>query len=212
MPMERTGLEITIPDWYGLHDGFVLKLTPGYTALAGPNGSGKTTLLAQIEEHARMKDWHVIRYSNLTDGGQAAMQTNLAFGDMAALAMAACNSEGQNVSLNFGNFLPKARQAIHRTAGTDTPLLILLDSLDSGSSLDRLRDVMAVLDLMLADAAGLSGGINDDVYILNAANDFAMVRDRDCVNVRTGRHLRFTDYGDYERFVCDYFESHEKIK
>lgn len=66
---------VHIDDWFDIHEGFDLELTPGYTPLVGPNGAGKTTLLRQLDnKFERHTDFKVFKYNNYSEGGKQAMQ------------------------------------------------------------------------------------------------------------------------------------------
>lgn len=204
MPREAS-FRCKIEDWRGIHNGYWLTLRPGYTALVGPNGAGKTTLLRQLREIAAKRDYLVFSYSNLTDGGHTARQIYLETGNLPMLATAALSSEGENITINFGPAVQKIGQYVTRSVNENRHLMILLDSLDSGASIDRMRELMGLFDRILqdcgvADHSAPSRGI----YIVNAVNAYEMARDRICVDPRTGKCRVFTDYKSYADFICGY--------
>ena len=203
----RIPFEFDVPDWYGLHGGFRLSVQPGRTAIVGPNGAGKTTLLQQAEDAARDARMKVFKYSNLADGGDAAMQASLLRGDMSLLATAASSSEGEKVALNFGQAVGRIGKAVAESTKDGVPLLVLLDGLDSGASIDRLRELSSLFGLIERDATNRAGG-SHRVYILDAVNQYELAKGR-CVDARTGKEIRFGSYDEYADFITGYFDAHQ---
>lgn len=194
-----------IPDWHGIHAGYWLTLRPGYAAIAGPNGAGKTTLLRQLREIAAERRYLVFHYSNLTDGGESARQDYLNRGKMSLLATSIQSSEGENIAIHFGQATERIGKAVAQAVREDRPLMVLLDSLDSGASIDRMREMMALFDLILKDC-GVSTheAPQRGVYIVNAVNAYEMARNRICFDPRTGKSRIFKDYEDYAEYICKY--------
>lgn len=207
MPKEAR-FRCKIEDWRGIHDGYWLTLRPGYTALVGPNGAGKTTLLRQLKEIAEKRGYLVVHYSNLTDGGHAARQGYLENGSISLLATAALSSEGENITINFGPTVRRIGQYITRSVREEKDLMILLDSLDSGASIDRMRELMNLFDMILRDH-GVADHSRPDLglYIVNAVNAYELARGRLCVDPRTGKSVVFGSYEDYAGFICSYDKS-----
>lgn len=201
-------LSIKIEDWYDLHKGFTLKIEPGFTALVGPNGAGKTTLLQQIKEFADKEKIDVWEYSNLHDGGSMGMERYAFSGDITNLASAVMSSEGECVALNFSNRVGELGQAVSKHVEAKTPLIVLLDAIDSGASIDRARDIRGLFDLI--EKNDISKGA--EVYIVMAVNHFELAKSpSDCVNVRNGKHMKFGSYDRYAEFICSFMEE-MKIK
>lgn len=206
---KKPGFRCKIEDWYGIHKGFMLTLRPGYTALVGPNGAGKTTLLHQLAEIGKKRGYNIIQYSNLTDGGDVAMSEHMWRGDVANFFAGMQSSEGERIALNFGNVLQKIGTAVRKAIAENRPLLILLDALDSGASIDRLRETLGVFELIERDAGVEPGASEHEIYIVAAVNSYELAKRR-CVDARTGKSLTFGDYEDYSRFICRYFAKREE--
>ena len=149
-------MRIKINDDFGIHSGFFLNLKPGYTPLVGPNGAGKTTLLRQLREYANGHDIMVFDYSNLVHGGGNAMDKYLWSGNMELLAISATSSEGERIAMNFGQAVSRLGAAVREAKQQKKELFILLDALDSGSSIDRMREIRSLFDLVAKDAGDLS--------------------------------------------------------
>lgn len=194
-----------IPDVYGLHNGYNLLLRPGYTAIVGPNGAGKTTLLVQLEEIARRRDYQTFRYSNLEPGIGQARQIWMYRGKLDLFAASAMSSEGENIALAFGPIVQKIGRRVTEYIKSNTPLLILLDALDSGASVDRLRQLLDLFNLILKDAGILDNASPEhEIYIVAAVNSYELASRAVCVDPRTGKSRTFRDYTDYADFICSY--------
>ena len=194
-------LRIKIEDWYDIHNGYTLSLQPGVTALVGPNGAGKTTLLTQLRDYAadtaRRNRFKVLNYSNMTDGGDVAMQSYLSCGDMTQLATAMVSSEGERIIVNLSRFIPKIRPAIEVAEQEGKILIILIDAIDSGMSIDKLRDVAELLNMIAKDIEG------KNVYLVISTNNYELAKGR-CLNPRTGKYVSFGSYEEYANFICGF--------
>ena len=210
-------MRIKINDWNDIHKPFFLTLQPGYTVLVGPNGAGKTTLLLQLQEYAKKKDILLWKYSNLTDGGRSARNDYGFHGNMELLATSMCSSEGEEISIHFGQAVKRLGKACKEAKEQGKPLFILLDSLDSGASIDRVRNLLDLFDFALDDMKG-------NVYIIAAVNQYEMTKGPKkidaseekrkpsrCINVRTGKEVTFESYEQYADFICSYFEKYPDL-
>ena len=194
---------VHIDDWFDIHEGFDLELTPGYTPLVGPNGAGKSTLLSQLENIFRdNKDFKIFKYSNYFEGGNNAMQKQLGynFGNINLLAELATSSEGEQIAINFSEQCKLLGQKVAECKSENKNLLILLDALDSGASIDRLREYLNLFKMVFQDCENS----NIDCYIIVAVNSYELVKDRTCKDVRTGKDTNFSNYEDYANFICNY--------
>lgn len=198
-------LKIKIDDWYDLHHGFTLKIEPGFTALVGPNGAGKTTLLTQIKEFAVQEKIDTWEYSNLRDGGSMAQSEYGFYGSFENLAATIMGSEGECVALNFSNKVRALGQAVRKSIEEKKPLIVLLDAIDSGASIDRARDIRGLFDIIYEN--DISKGA--EVYIVMAVNHYELAKSpADCVNVRNGKHMMFGSYERYAEFICSFMDEH----
>lgn len=201
-----------ITDWYGLHNGYMLNLRPGYTALVGPNGAGKTTLLLQLREIAQKRGWDVLYYSNLEHGGKHAQDQYLVDQDFRKLAMSATCSEGEAVAFNFSNIASKIGAAVRKAIETGTPLLILLDSVDSGISVDQQRALIRFFHLVEKDIGVMAGGnAKHEIYLVVSCNNYELAQNM-CIDVRTGKSFLFHSYKEFADFICNYEDTHPRPK
>ena len=197
-------IKIPVQCMYGLYKRYTLELTPGYTTLIGPNGSGKTTLLRQIAGWAQNKKNIVhIDYSDLHDGrGNAANRYGLR-GDTDRLVRSIIASEGQNVIDNFGYFSGTIGRAL-REAGPKDKILVTIDGIDSGLSIDAAEELKRFIDFMCRDAARNG----DKMYLVAAINQYAMLGDNN-INVRTGTRRTFSSYEAYRSFLLSHKSARE---
>lgn len=202
-------IKFRIKDWYEIHNGFTISIKPGYTALIGPNGAGKTTLLDQIDEKCKSRNIDVLNYSNFRNGGHEAISAAGFRGDMRTMIAGLTLSEGQNIIHNFGNLLSRVRMTVDKAVETQKPFLLLLDSLDSGASLDSIENIKGAFEAILEDASTKNGGENNLVYIVNAANDYSFVsKDGENIDVRTGKKIEFPNFEAYQKFIIEYRKTH----
>lgn len=192
-------LKFKVNDWYDIHNGFMISINEGITSLVGRNGSGKTTLLHQIKEHYKdNNDYQILEYSNLTDGGHNALGRYLnVSNDMESLACAAMSSEGQAMMYNFGDFCSKIGSSIRTSNGKK--MIILIDAMDSGTSINNIRELNDLFNLVVDDAKVK----NVTVYLIIACNSYESVKNHDCIYVRSGKHYKFNSYEEYSDFICD---------
>lgn len=201
-------LKIKIEDWYNLRKGFQFILEPGYTALVGPNGAGKTTILSQLREYAKEKGISVWEYSNLKDGGHVAANQYMCSGNIEGFAASATSSEGEYLAYNFANQVKGMAQAMKQAAKAKQPILVLLDAIDSGASIDRARELMGFLNKVCETE--LKNGV--ELYLVMAVNHYELAKTpANCVNVRTGESIRFDSYDAYADFICSFEDRYSRL-
>ena len=201
--MDNT-IKIPVHCMYGLYKRYTLELTPGYTTLIGPTGSGKTTLLRQIRDWAQNKKHIVfIEYSDLHDGRGVASNRYGFRGDTDRLVRSIIASEGQNVIDNFGYFSGTIGRAL-REAGPKDIILVAIDGIDSGLSIDAAEELKRFIDFMCRDTARNG----DRMYLVAAINQYAMLGENN-INVRTGTRRTFSSYEAYRSFLLSHKSARE---
>ena len=153
-------------------------------------------MLRQIKAFAQENNIDIWEYSNLHDGGAMAREKYQLLGDIRMLATSAVTSEGENVSMNFAYQVKMLGKAVMQAEKERKELIVLLDAIDSGLSIDRARELRSFLDFIGNE--NTAKGVR--VYTI-MANQPA-----DCVNVRSGEHLIFSAYSDYAEFICSFNE------
>ena len=125
------------------------------------------------------------------------MQSYLSCGDMTQLATAMVSSEGERIIVNLSRFIPKIRPAIEVAEQEGKILIILIDAIDSGMSIDKLRDVAELLDMIAKDIEG------KNIYLVISTNNYELAKGR-CLNPRTGKYVSFGSYEEYANFICGF--------
>lgn len=201
-------LNVKIEDWYNLHKGFQLTLEPGYTALVGPNGAGKTTILSQLREFAKKEGIRFWEYSNLRDGGHVAANQYMFSGNIEGFAASTTCSEGEYLAYNFANQVKAMAQAVKQAANAKQPILVLLDAIDSGASIDRARELMGFINKICNTET--KNGV--ELYLVMAVNHYELAKTpANCVNVRTGKPIHFGSYDAYADFICSFEDRYTRL-
>lgn len=187
-------LEVKIYDDYNLYKKHTFEFNEGITCLIGKNGSGKSTLLKMIQEILKPKNCF---YYDNEDSEKHAMDKFSFYGDMENLFRNFGSSEGQNIRNNFSDVVGGIRQYILRIKNKNKKqVVILLDGLDSGISLDYVVELKKDLfPLILQDCKEN----NLECYILISANNYEFCSGEECVRVSDAKHFKFKDYNDFRK-------------
>lgn len=201
-----------IKDYYDL--GFdlfnkrTININEGVTVLVGCNGTGKTTLLNEINNQLNRENVPHIFYNNKLDGGRASMDSLLFYGRMQELAQRAFSSEGEEIVLNFGDFISRVRDFYKtgrsfRSYKEPNPehkeRWILFDAVDSGMSIDNMKEIKEIFELMIEDGKKQ----NLEVYIIISTNSFEFAKDSVCLDVTNLKYRTFKSYNAYSNFIMN---------
>lgn len=195
-------MNISIEDWYDiLKKDYYTKIDPGYTCIVGPNGAGKTTMINQIKEQLREnKEYEVIYYNQLKDGGQEIVSKRIFSGNATAAATAMCSSEGQKIIISLEDFFASIGNAVRKNSSKT--VVVLIDGVDSGLSIDNIRMILDAFKLIQEDT-------NNRIYIIVSTNAYEFAKDEDCIDPRTGEHLKFGTYEEYANYICSYYKEEQ---
>lgn len=171
-------------------------IEPGFTVLVGCNGSGKSTVLRYIKDtYKRNDDYKVFSWDGLYDKGPT-KQRMLDSSNIDLLATLAFASEGEEINTNIGILASKIGTFV-RTNG-DKNIIILLDGLDSGLSIDNIIDTKEFFKELLIPDVEDAG---HECYVIMPANEYELARGERCIDARTGKEVRFDSYEEYRNFV-----------
>lgn len=196
-----------------------IELKEGLTVLVGCNGSGKSTLLLNIENQCKKEHIHLYSYNNLHDGGHNALSSYLLTDNINMFAGNAFASEGEAISSNLGFQATKFRKFLAEGEEIDPFVklmmdkkdvedeekelakskvrVMLFDAIDSGLSIDQVREIKHLFSLMIEDAKNL--GV--ELYIVASCNEFELARDEQCINISSGKYTNIHTYKDFEKVV-----------
>lgn len=196
-------------DPYDAGTMFTGKLTrtikPRLTILVGCNGSGKTTTLWAIKEkYVDDPDFKVFSWDGLTDKS-IMKQRSLDMGNIDALSMLAFSSEGEEINGNVGLIANQIGNYVRN--GLNKDVILLLDGADSGLSVDNIIDLKRFLKELLIPDIENAG---HKCYVIIPANEYELVNGEECIDVRSGKVVKFTDYEEYRKFILKSRELKDK--
>lgn len=222
IPLKVTGLE-RCP--YEKGDILFLKgsveIPEGLTVITGCNGSGKSTLLYDIEgKYKGDHDWYIVSYREKEDGRGNSMSSYIFGGDYQALASVFSASEGEAVFRNYANKVYKEIAAFRDTkiASKNSEdiglfrykgirmakakyLLVILDGIDSGVSLDMTIDIKNFLHIILEELHKWIPEV--PVYILVSSNSWEFCEGERCLDARSLKFKEFSSYEEYRKYILD---------
>lgn len=195
-----------------------LTIYPGITAIVGCNGSGKTTLLNEIRDRLRNDEsTFLISYYDVEEGRQISFEELMYSGDVGTIADLYNSSEGEKIYINFGRkaiqdlgYYDKIkdhedeeknsnRKFLKERIRKSRRVVLLIDGLDSGLSIDILRGIQKSLREIynLHDRSHP----NIPLYIVYTANNFELVCDTRCVDSKTMKLVEFHTYTEFAGYV-----------
>jgi energy-coupling factor transporter ATP-binding protein EcfA2 len=185
-----------------LYDNSTFDFAEGLTVLTGCNGSGKSTLLEELHKYA---DEHNIP-NYLYDARKSQENLGREFqnnGDIDVITQCIAHnmeSEGENLHSSFGYFLT-AIGTVVRLAKPGDDIIIMIDGIDSGVSINLIRDIKDfLLNTMLAKE---NIPADTHMYVIVSANSFELARDCDCIDVSTAKHKTFNNYDEYVDYIVE---------
>lgn len=193
-----------------------INIEEGITVLVGCNGYGKTTFLQMLKQQLQEEKIPFISYSDLHDGRDHAMSKAGLENDFRTMSTLMQSSEGENMIINFGNLLEKLFPFIQTGINkynynlSDKTFIeekeneietkerwLLVDSIDSGTSIDNMAEIIKVLNRVLKDAKLLG----KELYIVISTNAYELARNNTCLDVVNAERIKFKDYEEYREFV-----------
>ena len=184
-----------------------ITLKPGLNVLIGCNGAGKSTLLRHIKHvcddrnipyyinDSRQRSTRNMVQSALFSGASDApnfmlAQLEASEGEFHVFGLA------NRVARELGQFI------LYDNKNHKGNIVILLDAVDSGLSIDKIQDLKKELFGTILDEK-LKPNPDMSIYIVISANTFAMIKDERAIDVQTGKEMSFTDYEEFEKFIMN---------
>lgn len=187
----------------------------GLTVLVGCNGYGKTTTLLNLKEMLRKDKIPYYMFDNLQDGGSHSLSSAIYYGNLDMACGLMCSSEGERITGNISQvagglkqFLETGNHPMNRNPFAalfdkdDEPIttnkrFLLMDAVDSGSSIDNVIELKELFDVILDDSK--NQGL--ETYIVISCNEYELANGTPCMDVRNGNYINFKDYEDFKKFV-----------
>lgn len=187
-------------DPYGSNDkiysGKNVTFEPGITVLVGCNGSGKTTMLdCIITPNLTKLKIPFFTYSNIKSGGKDAISRSAFNEDFYKTALLMQSSEGEQIYYNISD-IAKAIGKFVRDHKDDKELWFLFDGIDSGLSIDYIREINDDLFKTVINANS-----DKDIYIVLSANNYESTIGNMTMDTRTGKYVTIKSYDYFHKFI-----------
>lgn len=174
------------------------EIKPGLSILVGCNGSGKTTTLHSIRDaYGRNPAYKIFHWDGLRDKSFS-KQRSLDLQNYEVLASLTFSSEGEEINTNIGLLASAVGNFVRRN--TDKDVIVLLDGLDSGLSIDNIVEAKEFFKDLLIPDIEKSG---HSCYIIASANEYELAREETCIDARSGKEMTFNSYEEYRKYILD---------
>lgn len=172
-------------------------LNSGVTILVGCNGIGKSTLIRRIKSALSKENIPVFMYDNLAEGDVYARTKSAFYGQWELFSEQFSASEGEAIFLNLCAVTREIGAFVRNNKNTDE-LWILFDAIDSGLSIDQIREVKEYLIHFIHNDIQNNG---IEPYIIVSSNEYEMCIDENCFDIAEGEYCRFKTYDAYSKCV-----------
>ena len=166
---------------------------PGITTLVGCNGAGKTTLMNYVMKQLDEGKTPYTKYYGLESDSKLSYAGSNNTEILAAYLSSNYMSEGERIKEHFALLVSKIGYFVMNQCKDENQAWIFFDSLDSGLSIDNIRDLLDFFKNTMLP----SKPANLDLYIVIAANSYEFARNTDCLDVQTAEHMTFDSYDEY---------------
>ena len=196
-----------------------IEIQSGLTVLVGCNGYGKSTMLHNIQETVKKEH---IPYLDFDTTKESVNPNNI---NMIALSF--CSSEGENITLKLGTLMSQLKNFIatgetnlskkldiwsslsndkREQVNIPNERWILIDSVDSGYSIDNILDLKYIFSAIQDHAKKK----NIELYIVVSANAYELANNEQCLDIYNGKYMQFNNYDEYKNFILKTRQIKEK--
>lgn len=171
----------------------------GITCLIGKNGSGKTLLIKEIVNNLKENRIPYYYYDAYAEGGKVAKDKLKSLKNTERLVELQLASQGQQSIINIKNILidkigPFITECIKNKS---KEAWILLDSIDTGLSIDNILGIKEFFKTILEDCEE-----NEIVlYLVVSGNSFELVKNEQSIDVITGSRIKFKNYEMFKKVI-----------
>lgn len=185
--------EITIPfhGWYESHRKFTVTFTPGVTTLVGKNGSGKTSMTSEINAYLKKNNIPVYHYEQREMGRRSASSFMLG-GSLEETGSYCMSSEGERIIVSMSYSLQRIKQFLIKNKDAEM-VFVLFDGIDSGLSINLIRDLQEVFGLLVRDFP--------NIFIINTTNNYEFTKNSRCIVAKNGKDIAFNNYDEFVKFI-----------
>ena len=178
--------------WYENHRSFDVTFRNGITTLVGKNGSGKTSMIYELQLILEESNIPVYLYNQKEIGEKA--KTAAFYGDATTTGTYLCSSEGEQIIVSYGWMIQSLKKFLNDNKDSEM-VFILMDRVDSGLSINSIRDIYGIFNLMVNDYPNL--------FIVNTTNNYEFIGDSRCIVAKTGKDIKFNNYDEYVKFIIN---------
>ena len=174
-----------------------LILNSGITNLVGCNGCGKSTLLDQIEKQCVKNNIPVYHYNDRRQGGHSMIEHSLSMNNVGLMANLFLSSEGERIRLAMNATASSVRSIIEEAKNMPVKrCVILFDAIDSGLSIDGIRDLKEGISAIPTLAKDV------EIYIIIASNSYEMTLGVNNMDThRLAYKKNFSSYNSFCKFI-----------
>lgn len=213
-----------------------LTLTHKITVFAGPNGYGKTSLITILKEsleqsgaapfanNSRSRNMsHLLSsktdepientatigfmsYDSHNDDYSQSLSSSLFNENLLMASLQMQSSEGENKLILLAHLFDNA-QLIAKEHPNIHQLILFIDGIDSGMSIDKLNFIMDTLSVKIKQVEDLNPNL--ELCLVFTTNNYELVRNLPTIDPITFQKL---DYYDYEEFRTDMIQKANRNK
>lgn len=172
------------------------------SVILAPNGGGKTTTLNNLKKELEKKNIKVFLYSHYNDSFKLGKNNYPEiFNKPENIIYSKFKSEGEELQYSFEEWLEKnifkLMFGIREGMIHIDELVLLIDELDSGLSLDKIKETISIFELFFIDAKKS----NTKLKIILSANSYELASQfkDSCYWLKTGKLVNIENYNNFEK-------------